>query len=139
MVAWGIPAVLEGWRYRRPTLMLMGGAMLFALSAVAWNQAGYWKNNLTLFTRALNVTEKNWLAWNNVGNDYRRIGQIERAIFCFQEALRIAGLPITVQPGRNLWRTRPSQQAINFTGAEKWHMRWPPTEVYANLDNHQRP
>jgi tetratricopeptide (TPR) repeat protein len=146
MVAWGIPAVLEGWRFRRPTLMLLGGAMLFALSAVAWNQAGFWKNNLTLFTHALNVTEKNWLAWNNVGNDYRRIGQIERAIFCFQEALRIK--PDYPMAWYNLGVTYGElgqpQQAIKFY-LEALRI-WPAYAVawlnlgesYANLGDHQR-
>jgi tetratricopeptide (TPR) repeat protein len=89
IIAWGISDVLEGWRYRRSTLLLLGGAIVFALTAVAWKQTGYWGNNFTLFTRALNVTENNWLAWNNMGNVYRQTNKIERAIFCFQEALRI--------------------------------------------------
>jgi Tfp pilus assembly protein PilF len=146
MIAWGIPAVLEGWRFRRTTLMLMGGAMLFAFSAVAWNQTGYWKNNLTLFTHALNVTEKNWLAWTNIGNDYRRIGQIEHAIFCFQEALRIKpdypmawyNLGVTYSElGQPQWAIKFYQEALRIWPA--YAVAWLNLgESYANLGDHQQ-
>lgn len=89
MVAWGIPAVLEGWRYRRATLMLSGGAILLALSVAAWNQAGYWRDNLTLYARALNVTEKNWLAWMNLGSTYETLGKYADALNAHGEVVRI--------------------------------------------------
>jgi len=89
MVAWGIPVVLEGWRYRRPTLMALGGAILFVLSVAAWNQAGYWRDNLTLYTRALSVTEKNWLAWMNLGSTYETLGKHPSALEAYREVVRI--------------------------------------------------
>ena len=67
MAAWGIPELLRGWRSRKIGLGIFSIALLLILMMTTWLQLGYWKNNLTLYNRALNVTSNNAIAHNNLG------------------------------------------------------------------------
>ena len=86
---WGVPDLLAGWRYRRSVLGVTGIAVVVALSAAAWAQAGYWRDSVKLFSRAIAVTEENWLALTNLGTAYDDLGNSREAIGYFREALRI--------------------------------------------------
>jgi len=88
-IAWGIPNLFPRGRIRRLILGVLGGSVVVALSVVAWNQTGYWRDSVTLFSRAVTVTENNWLAWNNLGAAYDKLGQPRQAILYYREALRI--------------------------------------------------
>jgi hypothetical protein len=88
-IAWGIPDLFLRMRIRRLTLGLTGGAVIVVLSVVAWNQTGYWRNNITLFSRTLAVTQNNWLAWNSLGLTFDELGQPQQAIVHYRESLRI--------------------------------------------------
>lgn len=88
-VAWGVPDALTGWRFRTPALGALAGALLAALALVAWTQTGYWRDSITLFTRARQVTDMNWLASYNLGVAYGEIGQTRQAITHFRETLGI--------------------------------------------------
>ncbi|MDI6829260.1 MAG: tetratricopeptide repeat protein, partial [Armatimonadota bacterium] len=58
-------------------LPLIATISLVCLSICTWVQLGYWKNSITIFTRALEVTKKNYVAHLNLGTalaerkDYR--------------------------------------------------------------------
>ena len=88
-IAWGIPNLFSKIRFRNLALGVLGGAIVAVLSVAAWSQVSYWRNDVTLFSRALTVTQDNWLAWNNLGAAYDRLGQPEQAIVRYREALRI--------------------------------------------------
>ena len=88
-VAWGVPELLGRWRYRRPALAVLGGAAILGLSLATWTQTAYWRDNGSLYTHALRVTRKNWLAWNNLGNHRLNRGEFRQAMVSFQEAMRI--------------------------------------------------
>ncbi len=88
-MAWGIPNLLQRGRIRRLVLGLLGSGVIAALSVVAWSQAGYWRDSVTLFSRALAVTQDNWLAWNNLGVTYDKLGLPQQAVNYYREALRI--------------------------------------------------
>jgi Flp pilus assembly protein TadD len=88
-LAWGIPELLAGWRFRRLALGVSGGALVIALSVAGWSQVGYWRDGVTLFSRALAVTDRNWVAMNSLGVAYVKLGQYQQAIVNFREALRI--------------------------------------------------
>jgi tetratricopeptide (TPR) repeat protein len=88
-VTWGISGLLSGWRWRHRVLWASGGAIVVALSAAAWVQAGYWHDNVTLYSRAVAVTEKNWRVLTHLGVAYEEAGKLQAAVSCYQEALRI--------------------------------------------------
>jgi Flp pilus assembly protein TadD len=88
-LTWGISELLSGWRWRRFFLWVSGGAIVVALSAAAWIQAGYWRDNVTLYSRAAAVTEKNWMALTGLGLAYDELGKPREAIEHYREALRV--------------------------------------------------
>ncbi len=88
-VAWGVPELLGHWRYRRVVLSVLGTAVILGLSVATWAQTAHWRNNASLYTHAIAVTAKNWLAWNNLGNDQLNYGHFRQAITSFQEAQHI--------------------------------------------------
>ena len=88
-VAWGVPDLLPMRRWRQRVLGVAAGAVLAALTVAAWFQVGYWRDNVTLYSRALSVTEGNWLALSNLGAAYGNRGEPLEARRCFREAVRI--------------------------------------------------
>ena len=91
MVAWGVPDLFRGWRHRQLWIGVPGGLVLLSFTISAWVQVGYWKNSKTLFQRAINVTDGNWLAHNNLGAALEREGHWEEAVYHYSKALRAAG------------------------------------------------
>ncbi|MDD5599460.1 MAG: tetratricopeptide repeat protein, partial [Victivallaceae bacterium] len=67
-----------------------GGTVFIAIMAVlAWQQCGHWKDSISLFSHALQVTENNYFAYNNRGVDYDEIGRYNDAINDYNEAIRL--------------------------------------------------
>ena len=61
-------------------------------AALAWRthvELGHWRDNITLFTRAVAVTEKNHIALSALALGYDEIGNIPAAIAHYQQALAI--------------------------------------------------
>ncbi len=98
-VAWGIPSLSPGRRFRQVAAGALGAAVV-ALSAAAWSQAGYWRDSTTLFSRALAVTERNWFALTGLGAVSQADGRFGQAIGYYREALRIK--PDYVEAWNNL-------------------------------------
>jgi tetratricopeptide (TPR) repeat protein len=89
MIAWGVPEVVAGWHYRKIGLATTGAALLSILMVTTWLQVRYWKNSITLFERALEVTSNNYVAHLNLGIALRFKGKLDDAIYHYNEALRI--------------------------------------------------
>jgi tetratricopeptide (TPR) repeat protein len=88
MISWGVSDLTAGWRFRAPTLAAAGAA-LCVLAFVAWRQAGYWRDDRTLFFHAIEVTSNNYLAEMNLGVALEREKRVDDAIPHYKEALRI--------------------------------------------------
>jgi len=89
MIAWGLPDLLEKWRYRKITLGAAALAVLLALAICTRLQLRHWQNNKALFEHALNVTGDNFVMNNNYANILKKMGQVEKAVDHFYRALRI--------------------------------------------------
>jgi len=63
--------------------------VLVALTAMASQQASYWRDSETLWTHALTATSRNWQAHNSLGTALAARGQLDEAIAHFQKALEI--------------------------------------------------
>ncbi|MDD4952472.1 MAG: hypothetical protein PHV85_07990 [Desulfovibrionaceae bacterium] len=70
---------------KRRTAAACAAGLLIALAATSWVQAGYWKDNLSLFGRALAVTKDNYFAHNNIANEYRRRKDLPKAVEHFKQ------------------------------------------------------
>jgi len=80
MIAWGVPELLKRWRYRKEVLFSLSACVLSSLFIITRTQVGYWQNSITLFEHAVNVTEKNFLAYFSIGEVYADAGDQTRAI-----------------------------------------------------------
>jgi tetratricopeptide (TPR) repeat protein len=89
MAAWGIPELLEKWRYRNEALVASAALVFSSLLIVTWTQVGYWRNAIALFDHALEVTGHNYTALNNRGVAYGKLGDYRRAISDYDSAVEI--------------------------------------------------
>lgn len=88
-IAWGAPGLFRPSRWKEPLLATLAAGVLLALTAAAWVQASYWKDSLTLFSHAVEVTRDNWVAQMNLGVALGEQGRTEEEIGHYREAIRI--------------------------------------------------
>ncbi len=88
IVAWGIPDLLEQWRYRKIILGIFFVITISAMTVCTFFQVSHWRNGITLFENAVGVTKNNYQAQNNLGTAVGR-ADLDRAIFHYKEALKI--------------------------------------------------
>jgi len=89
IIAWGLSCLVARWRYHKIVLAISAVLILSSLSVCTLVQLQYWKNGITLFERALEVTSNNFVAHNNLGNALGRQRRFGEAVQHFLEALRI--------------------------------------------------
>ncbi len=89
MLAWTGPDLLKRCRYQKAGLAAVSALMVLILSVVSWNQARTWQSSLTLFERALAVTQNNYVAHHNLGHYHLKVRQLAKAGEHFAEALAI--------------------------------------------------
>jgi len=89
MVAWGLPALLDGWRHRRLALAVGAAIVLSALTIATRHQLGYWKNSVTLFGRAVELDADNDVAHRQLALVMMEQGRNEEALHHYSEALRV--------------------------------------------------
>ncbi len=97
IIAWGLPELLGKWTsassvespQRKIVLWISSLMVLSALAVCANLQLRYWKNSITIFQHALNVTKNNYMAHFCMTPMLLEQGRIEEAIWHNSEALRI--------------------------------------------------
>ncbi|HIJ96081.1 MAG TPA: tetratricopeptide repeat protein [Desulfuromonadales bacterium] len=88
MMVWGVSQLAEGWRLPRNVLGITSALLLAGMICVTSLEISHWKNSFTLLSHAVEVTEKNWLALNNLGQAYLNVGRVDDALWCFSEAVK---------------------------------------------------
>jgi len=89
MVAWGIPLLIKPEVIRRNILFPAAIAAVSIMAVFTWQQCGYWKNSIKLFSHALQVTKDNFLVYNNRGNAYTRLGKYQQAFEDYNKAISL--------------------------------------------------
>jgi len=90
LLVWGLHELfVERFKINKLLICFTGIACLSVMVPVTYLQVGYWKNSYTLFKHALEVTEGNFLAHNNMGSYLLRQGGLKEAKLHFLEALVI--------------------------------------------------
>ena len=89
MICWGIADWAERKRISRVVLRGVSIAVLLALSILSYRQIGYWRDNVTLWSHALEVTQDNFLAENNLGKALLQQGHVEQGVAHFYRAAAI--------------------------------------------------
>ncbi|HLG17627.1 MAG TPA: tetratricopeptide repeat protein [Blastocatellia bacterium] len=88
-VVWGIAAAARSRKVSATVTAVGAAAVLLALSLVTRAQLDYWTNSAALFERALSVTEQNYIAHNNLGEELARQGRPGEAADHFAKAIEI--------------------------------------------------
>ncbi len=89
MVSWGMIAVMEEHSFNNKWMFALLIMLLFVYSSVTWKQIGYWRNSETLFRHTIDVTEKNYIAHNNLGYELLEKGDLDNAIRHLSRAIEI--------------------------------------------------
>jgi len=88
IIAWGFSDLLAKWRYGKIVLSVFAVMVLSGFTAKTFFQASHWKNGITLFENAVNVTKNNYTSQNNLGTALASV-DIDKAIFHYKVALRM--------------------------------------------------
>lgn len=98
-IVWGLGAALESWPRRRT--LAMAGALVAALALVVASRAqiGVWRDDETLWRRAVAVTGDNYVAQLNLANALMHRGDRAGALVHHREAVRIAPASMEAQAG----------------------------------------
>jgi len=89
MIAWGVSDLVARWRHKETVLTSLSSAILLVLMTLSWTQVRYWKNSISLFEHALNVTTNNYVAHTHLGPALASQSKMNEAIRHYSEALRI--------------------------------------------------
>ncbi len=89
IVTWSAVAAVARLHLPRWVPCLLSASVIVSLAVVARLQTSYWLDSESLWTHALVCTEKNFLAWNNLGTALQQNGQPNGAIESFRKALDI--------------------------------------------------
>lgn len=100
MAAWGMKSIAEAIPRSRAMLAAIAIALIPVLVMLTRNQALVWKDSVTLFTRALVVTEKNHIAHNNLAAIHLEAGRLDIAVPHLRKALEI--YPLYAQAHGNM-------------------------------------
>ena len=76
-------------RWWRLPLRGLTVGVLAVLAALTWRQVGLWHDTVTLFTHAVQVTEKNYSAYNTLGTGYLTRGELEKALEQFERSIEL--------------------------------------------------
>lgn len=89
MLAWSARELALRWRSARIPLAIAGVGAVAALATAASFQVGVWRDTLSLFERAIAVTEGNYLAHHRLAVTHRARGETVDAEEHYRRALRI--------------------------------------------------
>ncbi len=89
IMAWGISDILADWKYKAVGIRIIGVTFLLILFGITWQQIAYWKDSKTLFSHALEVTENNAIAHNNLGSVFGKKGQLRKAREHYTKAIQM--------------------------------------------------
>ncbi len=97
MLAWGAADLIGRVPRAKPAVAALAAAACAGCAALAWAQAGYWRDSRTLFQHAVDVTDRNYLAHHNLGVAFAGEGRFPEAIKQYQAALQIEPNAANVQ------------------------------------------
>jgi len=89
MLSWGIESIIRREEAKRKILFPAAIIVLSVLIVLTWNQCGYWKNSTEPWNHAVLVKKDNYLAYNNLGIEYGKLGQYQLTIRNFNKAIRL--------------------------------------------------
>jgi len=88
-LAWGMPLLFRHENLNKIILFPAAIAFLIFLSFLTWQQCSSWKNSITLFSHALQVTKNNYMAHLNLASALLERGETQKALYHYDKTIRI--------------------------------------------------
>ncbi|MBF0555826.1 MAG: tetratricopeptide repeat protein [Nitrospirae bacterium] len=89
VIAWGAGDISDRI-FRKKTVNAVAAVLILTvLGAFTWKQIGYWRDSGTLYKHAIDVTEFNYMAYNNYGVYLMESGKVDEAVVQFDKGLQI--------------------------------------------------
>jgi Flp pilus assembly protein TadD len=85
-IVWGIAQALEHWPRTR---IALSATICFACVLLTWLQVQYWRNSISLFHHAVDVTTENYLARYNLASALEERGDRSGAVEQLRETVRV--------------------------------------------------
>jgi tetratricopeptide (TPR) repeat protein len=89
IIGWGFADLLAKWRYRKTTLAISGVTVLVALAICTRLQLRHWRNSVSLYEHAIEVTENNYWAYAGLGAALCSQNKLDEGIAYLNKTLRI--------------------------------------------------
>jgi len=89
VIACGVPEIFKRFGVRQMAVGSAAAAAIVILMVTARNQTSTWANSIRLFTHAIEVTDNNFLAHQNLGLALAYRGELNPALLHFRKALEI--------------------------------------------------
>jgi len=83
---WTPSAPVSGYRMRRMGIGVIAVLAVFALGCLTYRQLGYWRNDETLWRYTLSVTDRNYMAHDNLAIALAKQGRSDEAVVEFRAA-----------------------------------------------------
>jgi len=90
IISWGAADLVDSRRIGTVARIIPAGCALLALASVTHRQIGYWSSNYDLWTHTLAMTDRNFIAHDNLGGALLSLGKPEQAYAQFQAAADIS-------------------------------------------------
>jgi protein O-mannosyl-transferase len=88
MTVWGAWELLSGWPGGKSAAAILASLAIASCAALTWRQAHFWKNTVTLFVHASEITADNYDAFYNLGRYWQHKGDTARAAAYYQKSLQ---------------------------------------------------
>jgi tetratricopeptide (TPR) repeat protein len=89
MICWAVSDYTQDKHLPRASLPGLSCVVILVLTMMAHRQIGYWADNVTLWTRTIEVTAPNYVAQDDLGGALMTQNRLEEAIGHFREAAAI--------------------------------------------------
>ena len=89
MIAFGVPTLLARFRHRTQVLAAAGAVTLLPCAYLTHARIADWRDDMSIFTQALRVTERNLVVHYNLGVALAEKGRNDEAVAQYLEAIRI--------------------------------------------------
>lgn len=90
MVSWLAADLTKRFPARQIMLCILSASILLSLGLITRRQVSYWKDSFTVLIHAMNVVPNNYIAANNLGIIYMKLGNREEALKTFELSIKYA-------------------------------------------------
>ncbi len=135
IITWGFYDLAKNWKYNNLFVAVTSLLVFSFLFTLACIQVRYWKDGITLFTHAVQVTKNNYHAYGCLGASYAR-SDTARGIEYLKTSLRIKGFVTTFNSLGNalmLQGRYKEAEEVLLKGISLWKRDVEETALHINL------